>query len=172
MLFFQRSLLPIFNARQIPRIFNRIPSIPSALSIPNVRSFQNSSILMRTLNQSMKKKNKNASNAKQQQSLSLEGGPFRRGVCTRVFTVKPKKPNSAVRKVARVRLSSGRFVTAYIPGIGHNAQEHAVVLVRGGRAQDCPGVQYHIIRGVYDIAGVVGRVSSRSKYGVKKPKTT
>ncbi|EPY52445.1 ribosomal protein subunit S12 [Schizosaccharomyces cryophilus OY26] len=170
MFYFQRSLLPIFGTRQIPRFFGRIPSIQRSLNIPNVRSFQTSSILMRTLNQTLKKKSKDASK-KDQQSLALEGGPFRRGVCTRVFTVKPKKPNSAVRKVARVRLSSGRYVTAYIPGIGHNAQEHAVVLVRGGRAQDCPGVQYHIIRGVYDMAGVVGRVSSRSKYGVKKPKT-
>nr|QUO99027.1 ribosomal protein S12 [Oedogonium sp. 260-2_chl] len=98
--------------------------------------------------------------------------PQRRGICLRVYTVTPKKPNSALRKVARVRLSTGFEVTAYIPGIGHNLQEHAVVLVRGGRVKDLPGVRYHIIRGALDTAGVKGRVQSRSKYGVKKPSKT
>ena len=98
--------------------------------------------------------------------------PQRRGICLRVYTVTPKKPNSALRKVARVRLSTGFEVTAYIPGIGHNLQEHAVVLVRGGRVKDLPGVRYHIIRGALDTAGVKGRVQSRSKYGVKKPNKT
>ncbi|MGB9667874.1 MAG: 30S ribosomal protein S12 [Thermosulfidibacteraceae bacterium] len=101
---------------------------------------------------------------------ALQGCPQRRGVCTRVYTMTPKKPNSALRKVARVRLTNGIEVTAYIPGIGHNLQEHSVVLVRGGRVKDLPGVRYHIIRGTLDCAGVEGRRQSRSKYGTKKPK--
>jgi small subunit ribosomal protein S12 len=98
---------------------------------------------------------------------ALKSCPQRRGICLRVYTVTPKKPNSALRKVARVRLTSGFEVTAYIPGIGHNLQEHAVVLVRGGRVKDLPGVRYHIVRGTLDTAGVKGRVQGRSKYGVK-----
>nr|ATZ81820.1 30S ribosomal protein S12 [Picochlorum sp. 'soloecismus'] len=101
-------------------------------------------------------------------SPALQSCPQRRGVCTRVYTTTPKKPNSALRKVARVRLSSGFEVTAYIPGIGHNLQEHSVVLVRGGRVKDLPGVRYHIVRGTLDTAGVKERLQSRSKYGVKK----
>jgi small subunit ribosomal protein S12 len=101
---------------------------------------------------------------------ALKGSPQRRGVCTRVYTVTPKKPNSALRKVARVRLTSGIEVTAYIPGIGHNLQEHSVVLVRGGRVKDLPGVKYHIIRGSLDSGGVEKRNQSRSKYGAKTPK--
>lgn len=96
--------------------------------------------------------------------------PFKRGVCTRVTTITPKKPNSALRKVARVRLSNGMEVTAYIPGEGHNLQEHSVVLIRGGRVKDLPGVRYHIVRGVLDTAGVEGRKTQRSKYGTKKPR--
>ena len=96
--------------------------------------------------------------------------PQKRGVCTVVKTVTPKKPNSALRKVARVRLTNGYEVTAYIPGIGHNLQEHSVVLIRGGRVKDLPGVRYHIIRGTLDTAGVTGRMQGRSKYGAKKPK--
>lgn len=96
--------------------------------------------------------------------------PFRRGVCIRVYTMTPKKPNSALRKVAKVRLSNGKEVTAYIPGIGHNLQEHSIVLVRGGRVKDLPGVRYHIVRGVYDAAPVEGRKQGRSLYGVKKEK--
>ncbi len=95
--------------------------------------------------------------------------PFKRGVCLKVFTVTPKKPNSALRKVARVRLTNGAEVTAYIPGEGHNIQEHSVVLVRGGRVKDLPGVRYHIVRGVLDTGGVEGRKQERSKYGTKKP---
>ncbi len=101
---------------------------------------------------------------------ALKGSPQRRGVCTRVYTTTPKKPNSALRKVARVRLSSGMEVTAYIPGVGHNLQEHSIVLVRGGRVKDLPGVRYHIVRGALDTAGVAGRNQRRSKYGTKKPK--
>jgi small subunit ribosomal protein S12 len=100
----------------------------------------------------------------------LKGSPQRRGVCTRVYTVTPKKPNSALRKVCRVRLSTGTEVTAYIPGEGHNLQEHSIVLVRGGRVKDLPGVRYHIVRGALDTAGVEGRLQRRSKYGAKKAK--
>ena len=96
--------------------------------------------------------------------------PQRRGVCTRVYTTTPKKPNSALRKVARVRLTSGIEVTAYIPGVGHNLQEHSIVLVRGGRVKDLPGVRYHIVRGTLDTTGVTDRHRSRSKYGAKRPK--
>ena len=103
-------------------------------------------------------------------SPALQGNPQKRGVCTRVGTVTPKKPNSALRKIARVRLSNGVEVTAYIPGIGHNLQEHSVVLVRGGRVKDLPGVRYHIIRGTLDAAGVQKRMQGRSKYGAKRPK--
>jgi len=105
---------------------------------------------------------------KKTKSPALQSCPQRRGVCTRVYTTTPKKPNSALRKVARVRLTSGFEVTAYIPGIGHNLQEHSVVLVRGGRVKDLPGVRYHIVRGSLDTAGVKDRTQSRSKYGVKK----
>lgn len=101
---------------------------------------------------------------------ALDGCPQKRGVCIRVYTTTPKKPNSALRKVAKVRLSNGKEVIAYIPGEGHNLQEHSIVLVRGGRVKDLPGVKYHIIRGKYDAAGVEGRKNSRSLYGTKKPK--
>ncbi|MDO8572089.1 MAG: 30S ribosomal protein S12 [bacterium] len=97
--------------------------------------------------------------------------PFKRGVCLKVTTTTPKKPNSALRKIARVRLSNGMEVTAYIPGIGHNLQEHSIVLIRGGRVKDLPGVRYHIVRGVYDTSGVQGRKQSRSLYGAKRPKS-
>lgn len=107
---------------------------------------------------------------KKTKAPALRGAPQRRGVCVRVFTTTPKKPNSALRKVARVKLTSGIEVTAYIPGIGHNLQEHSIVLVRGGRVKDLPGVRYHIIRGALDAAGVEGRRQGRSKYGAKIPK--
>ncbi len=99
-----------------------------------------------------------------------KGSPFKRGVCLKVTTTTPKKPNSALRKIARVRLSNGMEVTAYIPGVGHNLQEHSIVLIRGGRVSDLPGVRYHIVRGVYDTQGVEGRKQSRSLYGAKKEK--
>ena len=101
---------------------------------------------------------------------ALDGSPQKRGVCTRVYTTTPKKPNSALRKVARVRLTNGIEVTAYIPGEGHNLQEHSIVLIRGGRVKDLPGVRYHIVRGTLDTAGVTDRKQGRSKYGAKKPK--
>ncbi|WP_088555343.1 30S ribosomal protein S12 [Calderihabitans maritimus] len=107
---------------------------------------------------------------KKSSAPALKESPQKRGVCTRVYTTTPKKPNSALRKVARVRLTNGIEVTAYIPGIGHNLQEHSVVLVRGGRVKDLPGVRYHIIRGALDAAGVQDRKQGRSKYGTKRPK--
>jgi len=103
-------------------------------------------------------------------SPALGGSPQKRGVCTRVYTTTPKKPNSALRKVARVRLTNGIEVTAYIPGEGHNLQEHSIVMIRGGRVKDLPGVRYHIIRGTLDTAGVADRKQGRSKYGAKRPK--
>jgi len=99
-----------------------------------------------------------------------KGSPFKRGVCVKVTTVTPKKPNSALRKIARVRLSNGMEVTAYVPGIGHNLQEHSIIMLRGGRVKDLPGVRYHVVRGVYDTQGVSDRKQSRSKYGSKKEK--
>lgn len=109
-------------------------------------------------------------NKKKTKSPALQACPQRRGVCTRVYTTTPKKPNSALRKVARVRLTSGFEVTAYIPGIGHNLQEHSMVLIRGGRVKDLPGCRYHVVRGTLDAAGVKDRKHSRSKYGGKKSK--
>jgi small subunit ribosomal protein S12 len=103
-------------------------------------------------------------------SPALQGCPQKRGVCTRVYTQTPKKPNSALRKVARVRLTNGIEVTTYIPGVGHNLQEHSIVLIRGGRVKDLPGVRYHVIRGTLDAVGVAGRMQGRSKYGAKRPK--
>lgn len=99
-----------------------------------------------------------------------KGSPFKRGVCIKVTTTTPKKPNSALRKIARIRLTNGQEVTAYIPGVGHNLQEHSVVMIRGGRVKDLPGVRYHIVRGKLDAAGVEGRRRGRSKYGAKRPK--
>ncbi|MEK9209288.1 MAG: 30S ribosomal protein S12 [Patescibacteria group bacterium] len=137
---------------------------------------------MPTVNQLVKNKRKKI--AKKSKAVALQRGfnrlrnkpafypsSFKKGVCVQVKTVTPKKPNSALRKVARVRLTNGMEVTAYIPGIGHNLQEHSVVMLRGGRVKDLPGVRYHIVRGVLDAAGVEGRKNERSKYGAKKPKS-
>jgi small subunit ribosomal protein S12 len=107
---------------------------------------------------------------KKNKSPALQGNPQKRGVCTRVYTTTPKKPNSALRKVARVRLTNGYEVTSYIPGEGHNLQEHSIVLIRGGRVKDLPGVRYHTIRGTLDASGVSSRRQGRSKYGAKRPK--
>ena len=123
---------------------------------------------MPTINQLIRKGREEQS--KRTKTPALKGAPQKRGVCTRVYTTTPKKPNSALRKVARVRLSNGIDVTAYIPGIGHNLQEHSVVLIRGGRVKDLPGVRYHIIRGAKDTLGVEDRKKARSKYGAKRPK--
>ena len=124
---------------------------------------------MPTINQLIRKERK--SKKSRSSSPALTKCPQRRGVCTRVYTTTPKKPNSALRKVAKVRLSNGYEVISYIPGIGHNLQEHSVVLIRGGRVKDLPGCRYHIVRGVLDTTGVSNRVRSRSKYGAKRPKS-
>ena len=123
---------------------------------------------MPTINQLVRRSRRDVS--KKEKSPALKANPFRRGVCTRVYTTTPKKPNSALRKVARVRLTNGFEVTAYIPGEGHNLQEHSIVMIRGGRVKDLPGVRYHIIRGTLDAAGVNERKKSRSKYGAKRQK--
>ncbi len=123
---------------------------------------------MPTINQLVRQERKKLTD--KTKSPALMSCPQRRGVCTRVYTTTPKKPNSAMRKVARVRLTNGFEVTSYIPGIGHNLQEHSVVLIRGGRVKDLPGVRYHIIRGTLDTAGVANRNQSRSKYGAKRAK--
>ncbi len=123
---------------------------------------------MPTINQLVRKGRKKI--GKKKKTPALQGNPLRRGVCVRVYTATPKKPNSALRKVARVRLTNGAEVTAYIPGIGHNLQEHSIVMVRGGRVKDLPGVRYKVVRGSLDTAGVEGRKTSRSRYGAKKPK--
>ena len=125
---------------------------------------------MPTINQLVRKGREKVK--KKTSAPALQGCPQKRGVCTRVYTSTPKKPNSAIRKVARVRLKNGYEITSYIPGEGHNLQEHSIVLVRGGRVKDLPGVRYHIIRGALDASGVEGRTNSRSKYGVKRPKKT
>jgi small subunit ribosomal protein S12 len=121
-----------------------------------------------TINQLVSKGRKQIK--KKKKNRALQACPQRRGVCTRVYTTTPKKPNSALRKVARVRLTNGIEVTAYIPGEGHNLQEHSIVLIRGGRVKDLPGVRYHIVRGALDTSGVENRTNSRSKYGTKRPK--
>jgi small subunit ribosomal protein S12 len=123
---------------------------------------------MPTINQlDRKSRNKQVNKSK---SVALQKNPQKRGVCRRVWTVTPKKSNSALRKVARVRLTNGIEVTAYIPGIGHNLQEHSIVLIRGGRVKDLPGVRYHVVRGVLDTAGTENRMQGRSKYGTRRPK--
>ena len=124
---------------------------------------------MPTVNQLIRKSRKRT--IKKSDSRALENSPQKRGVCTRVYTTTPKKPNSALRKVARVRLTNGIEATAYIPGEGHNLQEHSIVLIEGGRVKDLPGVRYHIVRGSLDTAGVNDRKTSRSRYGAKKPKS-
>jgi small subunit ribosomal protein S12 len=137
---------------------------------------------MPTVNQLLKKGRKTSSQKDKTPALGMyfntnknmpvkSPSPFKRGVCLKVFTTTPKKPNSALRKVARVRLTNGQEVTAYIPGEGHNLQEHSVVMLRGGRVKDLPGVRYHIVRGVLDTGGVEGKRQKRSKYGAKKPKS-
>ena len=123
---------------------------------------------MPTINQLVRKGRKRL--VKKTATPALKGNPQKRGVCTRVYTTTPKKPNSALRKVARVKLSNNFEVTAYIPGEGHNLQEHSVILIRGGRVKDLPGVRYHTVRGALDTSGVEGRTQRRSKYGTKRPK--
>ena len=123
---------------------------------------------MPTVNQLIRKGR--TSKREKTKTPALQGAPQKRGVCTRVSTMTPKKPNSALRKIARVRLTNGIEVTTYIPGVGHNLQEHSLVLIRGGRVKDLPGVRYHVVRGTLDAVGVAGRMQGRSKYGAKRPK--
>ena len=129
---------------------------------------QNVCRVMPTINQLVRQGRREI--PRKEKAPALRGSPQKRGVCTRVYTTTPKKPNSALRKVARVRLTNGFEVTSYIPGEGHNLQEHSIVLIRGGRVKDLPGVRYHIIRGTLDAAGVTDRKQRRSKYGAKRPK--
>ncbi|KAG6015638.1 hypothetical protein E4U43_005021 [Claviceps pusilla] len=167
---------------RLPSILSQTPSPFSSTSstttpniflpaLPRPRPFSTSPPLGATLNQVLRgiRKGKRARHAVSP-ALSNTHCPALKGVCLRVGVVRPKKPNSGERKTARVKLSSGAVVTAYIPGEGHNIQQHSVVLVRGGRAQDCPGVRYHLVRGALDLGGVANRTTSRSKYGTKKPK--
>jgi small subunit ribosomal protein S12 len=133
-----------------------------------IENRQETGLSMPTINQLVRKSREVV--AKKNKVPALKQCPEKRGVCTRVYTATPKKPNSALRKVARVRLTNGYEVTAYIPGEGHNLQEHSIVLIRGGRVKDLPGVRYHIVRGVLDCQGVANRRKSRSKYGAKRPK--
>ncbi|KAK7048278.1 ribosomal protein S12/S23-domain-containing protein [Favolaschia claudopus] len=142
------------------------PQLPNVIS--HIRSFHPTPTPLMTLNQACRRRN--TKRFKKARSPLLGMCPQKKGVCSQVFTATPKKPNSGKRKVARVKLTSGKTCTAYIAGEGHNLQEHSVVLVRGGRAQDLPGVQYKVVRGALDLGGVVNRVRARSRYGVKKPK--
>ncbi|EFW15503.1 hypothetical protein D8B26_002384 [Coccidioides posadasii str. Silveira] len=135
-----------------------------------IAHFSSTSLPQATYNQ-VRRGCRKEQQARKPRSPALVNRPEMKGVCLKTGITKPKKPNSGERKIARIRLSSGRVVTAYIPGEGHNIQQHSVVLVRGGRAQDCPGVRYHVVRGALDLSGVGGRITSRSKYGTKKPKS-
>ncbi|KAF7845922.1 hypothetical protein BT93_L0036 [Corymbia citriodora subsp. variegata] len=147
------------------------PHISTTQQISNLskHSFSTSSALKTTLNQ-IRIQGRKPQKARRPGSPATVGHPALKGVCLKVGITKPKKPNSGQRKTAKVRLSSGRIISAYIPGEGHTVQQHSVVLVRGGRSQDCPGVRYHLVRGVGDLGGVVGKIKARSKYGTKKPK--
>ncbi|KAF2240105.1 ribosomal protein S12 [Viridothelium virens] len=140
------------------------------VSVLRRRNFATSRPILATYNQVIRGIRQGQA-ARKPRSPALVDRPELKGVCLKVGITRPKKPNSGERKTARVRLSSGKIVTAYIPGEGHNVQQHSVVLVRGGRAQDCPGVKYHLVRGALDLGGVPNRIRSRSKYGTKRPKT-
>ncbi|KIV99241.1 ribosomal protein S12 [Verruconis gallopava] len=164
---FLRSLL------RLPRpSFRPQPSFATPLTPFNgfARTFSSSPSTQATFNQVLRGCRK-GQKARRKVSPQLVNRPAMKGVCLRVGITKPKKPNSGERKIARVRLSNGVEATAYIPGEGHNVQQHSVVMIRGGRSQDCPGVKYHVVRGTMDLGGVPNRVTSRSKYGTKKPKT-
>ncbi|KAF9894736.1 hypothetical protein FE257_006626 [Aspergillus nanangensis] len=148
--------------------FQPILRTPTAITSA-IRQFSSSPFRQATYNQ-IRRGCRVDQRARRSRSPALVGRPEMKGVCLKTGITKPKKPNSGERKTARIRLSSGKIVTAYIPGEGHNVQQHSVVLVRGGRAQDCPGVKYHLVRGAMDLGGVATRLTSRSKYGTKKPK--
>ncbi|EXJ78814.1 small subunit ribosomal protein S12 [Capronia coronata CBS 617.96] len=168
--------IPSPSALQALRALTRLNiSKPVSLPLPlarQSRSFTTTQSPWMTLNQvrTRPRQPKKARHAVSP-ALAAEQRPEMKGVCLKVGITKPKKPNSGQRKTAKVRLSSGKIVSAYIPGEGHNVQQHSVVLVRGGRSQDCPGVRYHLVRGAFDLGGVPSRATSRSKYGTKKPKT-
>ncbi|KAL4913929.1 hypothetical protein BDW62DRAFT_191506 [Aspergillus aurantiobrunneus] len=165
------AIKPTTSTPRFQPIF-RTPSAAQAFTFPkspSVRQFSTSPFRQATYNQ-VRRGCRTAQAARRSRSPALIGHSQMKGVCLKTGTTKPKKPNSGDRKTARVRLSSGKVVTAIIPGEGHNVQQHSVVLVRGGRAQDCPGVKYHLVRGGMDLGGVASRVTSRSKYGTKKPK--
>ncbi|KAE8154515.1 hypothetical protein BDV25DRAFT_147811 [Aspergillus avenaceus] len=169
---------PTFTApKSAPSIIPRFQPVlrtPTALAAATtsslaIRQFTTSPFRQATYNQ-VRRGCRTAQRARRSRSPALIGRPEMKGVCLKTGITKPKKPNSGERKTARVRLSSGKVVTAYIPGEGHNVQQHSVVMVRGGRAPDCPGVKYHLVRGAMDLGGVANRLTSRSKYGTKKPK--
>ncbi|KAE8376902.1 hypothetical protein BDV26DRAFT_264688 [Aspergillus bertholletiae] len=171
---------PAFTAIAAPKPSYSIPQFQPVLRTPTavaaavspslaIRQFSTSPFRQATYNQ-VRRGCRVAQRARRARSPALKDRPEMKGVCLKTGITKPKKPNSGERKTARVRLSSGKVVTAYIPGEGHNVQQHSVVLVRGGRAQDCPGVKYHLVRGAMDLGGVANRLTSRSKYGTKKPK--
>ncbi|KAF2690559.1 ribosomal protein S12 [Lentithecium fluviatile CBS 122367] len=178
--------MPVQFLRRLvrPSIVFRNSAIPSLTSRPAIgaTALQNPTLILPirpipasrahkcTLIQVLRN-GRSAQRVRKLRSPALANRPEMKGVCLKVGTTKPKKPNSGERKIARVRLSSGKVITAYIPGEGHNVQQHSVVMVRGGRAQDCPGVKYHLVRGALDLGGVGNRITSRSKYGTKKPKT-
>ncbi|OBT44051.1 hypothetical protein VE00_04476 [Pseudogymnoascus sp. WSF 3629] len=160
-----RPAMPMAAPRSAMPLISKIPA--------TARAFSSTPSVLTTLNQVAKGCRKPQRARKQTSpAMSTVCAPELKGVCLKVGVTKPKKPNSAERKTARVRLSTGRVVNCYIPGEGHNVQQHSVVLVRGGRSQDCPGVRYHLVRGALDLGGVGNRVTSRSKYGTKKPKKT
>ncbi|WPK26431.1 hypothetical protein PUMCH_003785 [Australozyma saopauloensis] len=152
------------------RMFSGLSQAFSQNTVPQLHNVNNQYRSYATLNQILTGKQGNPIKPNKSKAPQLNGAPFKKGVVLRVMIVKPKKPNSAQRKCCRVRLSNGSVVSCLIPGEGHNLQEHHIVLVRGGRVQDTPGVKYHLVRGAYDLAGVANRTTSRSKYGVKKPK--
>ncbi|KAF1919569.1 30S ribosomal protein S12 [Ampelomyces quisqualis] len=161
--FVQPPFIPLRIAQTTP-VF---PNASQTLTLrPAPASRANKCTLIQVLRQG-----RTSQGARKLRSPQLKNRPELKGVCLKVGTTKPKKPNSGERKIARVRLSTGKVITAYIPGEGHNVQQHSVVMVRGGRAQDCPGVKYHLVRGALDLGGVASRITSRSKYGTKKPKT-
>ncbi|KAI1172422.1 37S ribosomal protein S12-like protein [Nemania sp. FL0916] len=174
---FLRPVRPLISSQPLWAALNRALLLQpertpcQLLRTPATRAFSTTSAPSATLNQVLRgiRKPQRARHAVSP-ALSSMKCPQQKGVCLKVGFTNPKKPNSGERKTARVRLSSGRVITAYIPGEGHNIQQHSVVLVRGGRSQDCPGVRYHLVRGALDLAGVSNRMSSRSKYGTKKPK--
>ncbi|KAF4778951.1 ribosomal protein S12 [Colletotrichum scovillei] len=168
-----RSLFaPAMRPAAFPRAASILTPTATTITTPLIRSFSSTPVQNATIMQVLRgchKKGKRARHAVSP-ALSEINAPALKGVCLKVGITRPKKPNSGQRKTARVRLSNGRHVTAYVPGEGHNIQQHSVVLVRGGRSQDCPGVRYHLVRGALDLGGVANRATSRSKYGTMKPK--